>query len=160
MGQRNGSETHGYSGSMGNIRIYQGHILSEEEIRYLNHYPHLRANRDKYGSEIFSRTEGGLTIRPKNTWIPRGGPKSKNILFSLEPTKGYPTSYSLEQADYREDEFTGYARLNYEGCKLTAPDWNINSTQTTDGGPVVSFTITNPNTLTTDTGKEGNLTVD
>ncbi len=157
FGAAGGHHTYGFSGSMAQLRLYNGHTLNETEIHYLNNYPHLRANRDRSGNEIFTRREGSIAARPKRTWIPSGGPKARNLFYALEPIKGAPTSYSLEPADYRENEFTGYARLNYEGCKLTAPDWNINSTQTTDGGPVVSFTITNPNTLET---KEGNLTVD
>ena len=29
----------------------------------------------------------------------------------------------------------------YNGCKLTSADWNINSSDTIDNGPVVSVTV-------------------
>jgi len=69
-----------------------------------------------------------------------------------------PTSSSLHDTSYQPDDTlsVGMRRLYFEGCKLSGPDFNINSTETTDGGPVVSFTNTNPNTLTT---KEGALRV-
>ena len=37
--------------------------------------------------------------------------------------------------------------LKYDGCKLNGPDFNINSNQTIDGGPVVEFTDVNPNQI-------------
>jgi hypothetical protein len=35
----------------------------------------------------------------------------------------------------------------YSGAKMSSPDFNINSTQTVDGGPVVEFKTANPNQL-------------
>ena len=154
-GYQSGNFTFGYSGSLGQVRLYN-HVLSPDELNNLNKYPHLRANRDKKGHEIFTRTYGGVAVRSKQFQSPAGAIKTKNTVFSSEVAVGLPTSHSLEPADYRDDEFAGYTRKMYEGSKLTGPDWNINTTTTTDGGPVVSFTITNPNTLTS---KEGNLKV-
>ena len=154
-GYQSSNNTHGYSGSLGQFRFYH-HVLSDEEVNYLNRYPHLRANRDSNGKEIFTRRYGGVAAREKQFWVPGKGIKTKNTLFAPFVNVGLPTSHSLEPADYMDDEFTGITRKCFEGSKLTGPDWNINTTATTDGGPVVSFTITNPNTLTS---KEGNLKV-
>ncbi len=41
----------------------------------------------------------------------------------------------------------GTANHRWVGCKLTSPGFNINSTQTIDGGPVVEWTTSNPNQL-------------
>ena len=69
-----------------------------------------------------------------------------------------PSSSSLEETDYAPDEklSAGMKRIYFEGSKITGPDFNINTTQTTDGGPVVSFTVGNSNQLAT---KEGPLRV-
>ena len=71
---------------------------------------------------------------------------------------GLPTSESLVDVDFDPDAklSVGMKRLFYEGCKLTAPDFNVAVKETTDGGPVVSFSTTNANTLRT---KEGNLRI-
>ena len=152
-----GADTAGYSGSIAHVRLYNNHVLSPTEVAQLNKFPHLRANRPQDGREIFTRQYGSVAARDPRSQIGLGsGVRVKNILFSHLPNIGLPTSHSLESADYMDDEFTGITRKRFEGSKLTGPDWNINSLQTSDGGPVVSFTITNPNQLST---KEGNLRV-
>ena len=150
------AHTYGFSGSIAQVQVFDNHVLNDEEIKYLNKFPHLRPNRSINGKEIFTRRYGGVAAREKQFWVPGKGIKTKNTLFAPFVNVGLPTSHSLEPADYMDDEFTGITRKCFEGSKLTGPDWNINTTATTDGGPVVSFTITNPNTLTS---KEGNLKV-
>jgi hypothetical protein len=41
----------------------------------------------------------------------------------------------------------GIENQRYSGAKMTSPDFNINSTQTVDGGPVAEFRTANPNQL-------------
>ena len=41
----------------------------------------------------------------------------------------------------------GIENQRYSGAKMTSPAFNINSTQTIDGGPVVEWRTTNPNQL-------------
>lgn len=41
----------------------------------------------------------------------------------------------------------GIENQRYSGAKMTSADFNINSTQTVDGGPVAEFTTANPNQL-------------
>ena len=42
---------------------------------------------------------------------------------------------------------TGILNQRYAGCKLSSPAFNVNSTETVDGGPVVEWRTTNPNQL-------------
>ena len=52
----------------------------------------------------------------------------------------------------------GLKNQRYDGSKLTSPDFNINSTKTIDGGPVVEWKTTNPNQLVFQTlGENGSL---
>ncbi len=54
-------------------------------------------------------------------------------------------SYTASQfSDYLP---TGIENHRYSGAKLTSPGFNIASTQTTDGGPVVEWRTANPNQL-------------
>jgi hypothetical protein len=41
----------------------------------------------------------------------------------------------------------GVERQRYDGTKMTSPAFNVNSTQTVDGGPVVEWRTANPNQL-------------
>jgi hypothetical protein len=42
---------------------------------------------------------------------------------------------------------TGIRNQRYDGAKISSPRFNVNSTQTVDGGPVVEFRSANPNQL-------------
>ena len=55
-------------------------------------------------------------------------------------------------ASYTPSQFsdylpTGIDNQRYSGAKLSSPGFNVNSTQTTDGGPVVEWRTANPNQL-------------
>ena len=58
----------------------------------------------------------------------------------------YSSSFQAKQL-VPQDEFLGLANSFHDGCKMTSDDFNIDSTDTIDGGPVVEFTVGNPNTL-------------
>jgi hypothetical protein len=50
-------------------------------------------------------------------------------------------------AEFQDYLPRGIENQRYSGAKMTSPDFNINSTQTIDGGPVVEFKTANPNQL-------------
>ena len=53
---------------------------------------------------------------------------------------------------------TGVANQRYNGAKMTSPAFNVNSTQTVDGGPVVEWRSANPNQLIySSNGTEGSF---
>ena len=53
---------------------------------------------------------------------------------------------------------TGINNQRYNGSKLTSPAFNVNSTQTVDGKPVVEWSTSNPNQLLYQAnGNEGSL---
>jgi len=78
--------------------------------------------------------------------------------FNKETILSYSTAYdanhlinatsSLITADVEAWYGVGYQNLTYDGCKLTGDGININTSKTTDGGPVVKVTQVNPNQLT------------
>jgi len=66
-----------------------------------------------------------------------------------------------EVQDYNLKGSEGVSRLRYKGAQLEAADFNINSKATPDNGPVVSFTIGDPNKLiSSDAGFGGNLSIE
>ena len=61
------------------------------------------------------------------------------------PTYVTKSGYILQEIqDYLP---TGIDNQRYSGAKLTSPGFNIASTQTVDGGPVVEWRTANPNQL-------------
>jgi len=89
--------------------------------------------------------------------------KMQNVSFitSSFPIGFYGTStygsssygYNVERrftgsfAEFQDYLPTGIDNQRYSGAKLTSPAFNINSTQTVDGGPVVEWRTANPNQL-------------
>lgn len=67
---------------------------------------------------------------------------------------------SLIPADIQEFLPRGIQNQRYSGCKMSSPNFNVNSTQTVDGGPVVQIFTVNPNQLVYQTpGATGNFTL-
>lgn len=56
-------------------------------------------------------------------------------------------SSSIVPAEVQDYLPTGLFNSKYGGSKMSSPDFNINSTDTIDGQPVVEFTIVNPNQI-------------
>lgn len=62
----------------------------------------------------------------------------------------YYVEYRISPYDITDKhEFSplAFQRLKYKGCKLTGGSFNANSTETTDGGPVVKITRVNQNQI-------------
>ena len=76
----------------------------------------------------------------------------------------YATSKSLKEAevsDYNLGGTSGIQRMKYIGSQLIGADFNVDSTGTPDHGPVVSYTIGDPNQIiTSDAGFGGNLSIE
>ncbi len=75
----------------------------------------------------------------------------------------YAYSQSLKQAevsDFNLGGTLGSNRARYIGTQLAGIDFNVNSSDTPDGGPVVSFTLGDPNKIiSSDPGFGGNLSI-
>ena len=73
-------------------------------------------------------------------------------------------SHSLhfaEVQDYNLDGSEGRKRFRFKGAQLNAADFNIDSSETPDNGPVVSFTTGDPNNIiSSDAGFGGNLSIE
>ena len=96
---------------------------------------------DKFisGSAMFNTGSGGSGIT--STY---GGGTYGTSTYYLDPTG---SGWSGELAQVQDYLPTGIRNQRYAGCKLSSPGFNINSTQTIDGRPVVEFRSANPNQL-------------
>jgi hypothetical protein len=58
-----------------------------------------------------------------------------------------PKRFTGSLVEFQDYLPTGINNQRYSGAKLTSPAFNVNSTQTVDGGPVVEWRESNPNQL-------------
>jgi len=68
-------------------------------------------------------------------------------------------SRSLEPTNYQVPEDSSRNNSRFIGCTLSSPDWNIDSKDTIDGGPVVTIWESNPNNNGNIFGNDGNILV-
>ena len=112
-------------------------------------------------------------FRKTTKYFYKGNGTKKDTLMSASLGKAfedgrsfnkYAYSHSLvyaEVSDYNLGGTTGTDRTRHAGTQISAPGFNINSTETPDNGPVVSFTIGDPNQIiTSDPSFRGNLTIE
>ena len=59
----------------------------------------------------------------------------------------YNLTGSLYNSDVQDTEYSGLLNSKFDGAKMTSADWNVDSDDTSDGGPVVSIFPSNPNQL-------------
>lgn len=93
----------------------------------------------KSGSAVFSTGSGGSGITATY-----GAGTYGSSTYYLDPVGPGWTGELARVQDYLP---LGIENQRYAGCKLTSPGFNINSTQTIDGKPVVEFRSANPNQL-------------
>jgi len=71
------------------------------------------------------------------------------------------TRFSGSRVEFQDYLPAGIGNQRYNGCKLNSPAFNINSTQTIDGGPVVEWRASNPNQLVYQSyGDQGSFVLD
>jgi hypothetical protein len=96
--------------------------------------------------------------------------RDRNAQHAYSQSLGLYYSQSLIPATYMDDQFEQYENARYNGCRISSPDFNINSTVSAIGNsPVIEVYNTNPNQLiftqnpesrgSTGTTEPGNLIV-
>ena len=66
-------------------------------------------------------------------------------------------NYRADVQDFHLRDSYGMRNARYDGSKLTSTDWNINSPDTTDGGPVVTVTVGGGRQLSVQPSVRGNF---
>ena len=113
------------------------------------------------------------SVEYKAGTITHGNAKVADARLSASKGKSYEDggsvnlfaySKSLKEAevsDYNLGGTTGLQRMKYVGTQLNGPGFNIDTTATPDNGPVVTYTIGDPNQLiSSDAGFGGNLSIE
>jgi hypothetical protein len=123
---------------------------------------------DKYRGTIYSRE---YLIRSGSVYITASTPSDKSeaiipfisgsVFSNIKEIKtiiNFTTSYS--PASVQDFLPTGIDNHRYNGAKMQSADFNIDSTDTVDGKPVVEFRSANPNQLIYQTnGTEGSFII-
>lgn len=86
-------------------------------------------------------TELGIRLQKRNLAV---GESLKIIDLKVEPL-----NYRAQVQDYHLISSRGMINARYEGCKMTSTDYNVDSPDTIDNGPVITITTVNGNVLTT-----------
>lgn len=74
--------------------------------------------------------------------------RDRNAYHAYSQSLGLYYSQSLIPATYMDDQFDQYENARYNGCRISSPDFNVNSTVSAIGNsPVVEVYNTNPNQL-------------
>jgi len=128
MGYKSSANTYAYSGSMAQLQIFDDYCLSSQEVKTLNKYPDMQANRD-WGDEIGRKGREFMTRARRS-----------NGYGTFTDLGEFATSHSLQPADYRDDPLDS---SYYEGSKITAPGINEPSPDDVKGEEVVKITLRN-----------------
>lgn len=68
-------------------------------------------------------------------------------------------NYRAEVQDFHLKDSHGMRNARYDGCKMTSADYNIDSSDTSDGGPVITVTVGGGKQLIQKPGTRGNLEI-
>ena len=88
-----------------------------------------------------SGTELGIVVQKDNF------SNTQNI--KIRSLKVEPLNYRAQVQDYHLMSAKGMVNARYEGCKLTATDYNVDSPDTVDNGPVITVTLVGGSVLST-----------
>ena len=129
--------TTGLFGNSGKIIFQAG----KEGSAYVNESITWASNTVDIPFDFITRADGPrlvITIRQNDQW---GTTCIRNLQVQ-------PLNYFESVQDYHLWNAKGMVNARYEGCKLTSTDYNVDSPDTVDGGPVITITEGGGNVLT------------
>jgi hypothetical protein len=128
--------------------IYQITISTDEVTSTTNtlelHFGDLDCGLTGSISPTTTQTEVTFTTKALGPWL---GLRLYSVGIPANNTAFIPTlkvrclNYHAEVQDFHLRHSYGMRTVRYDGSKLTSTDWNVNSPDTIDGGPVVQVTV-------------------
>lgn len=94
----------------------------------------------------------GITVQGANE-------DSVPCIISIKSLQVQCLNYTAPVQDFHLQDSYGMRNARYDGCKMTSSDWNINSPDTSDGGPVVVVTVGGGKQLSVRPSTRGNLRI-
>lgn len=128
------------------VTLYYGDFNSPftQSINFSANYD---TNFETYNYSFVTRATGNyLGFKTQfGVVVDKGGDENK---FFIRKLAVKCLNYRAEVQDFHLQYSKGMVNARYEGCKLTSPDYNVDSNDTIDRGPVITITPMNPNQLT------------
>ena len=123
-------------------------------------------NSDLTESITFTSTETTFNYTTKATgnylglqmFTRRNGASPVDNIPTIKSLKVECLNYRANVQDFHLQDSYGMRNARYDGCKLTATDYNVDSTDTVDGGPVIQITVGGGNELLVRPGNKGVFT--
>lgn len=133
-----------FTGSMGNpsLLLYFGGFDSSISQSY-------SISPGKQTTTLITKatgTELGIVIQ-KADW-------SNTQFIKITNLRVEPLNYRAQVQDYHLVSAKGMVNARYEGCKLTSTDYNVDSPDTIDNGPVITVTLVGGSVLSTSAGTQ------
>ena len=82
-----------------------------------------------------------------------------NGYTSIKSVKVKALNYRAQVQDFHLRDSYGMRNARYDGCKMTSTDYNVDSPDTSDGGPVITITLGTGKELTNKPTTRGNFTI-
>lgn len=101
-----------------------------------------------------SRVDG-----PKLCFVLKQGPTNENAYTSILGVSVKALNYRAQVQDFHLRDSYGMRNARYDGCKMTSTDYNVDSPDTSDGGPVITITLGTGRELTNNPTTRGNFTI-
>ena len=79
--------------------------------------------------------------------------------FEIRNLSVKSVNYRAEVQDFHLRDSYGMRNARYDGCKMTSTDYNVDSTDTIDGGPVITITTGNGVELVSSPNPRGNFQI-
>jgi hypothetical protein len=147
--------------------LYEVTIAVDEDVLYPNrlelHYGGLDCELTSSITPTTTLTTYTFVTKATGTWL---GLRLYADTISWPPNNIYIPKLQVKCLNYRADvqdfhlrDSYGMRNARYDGCKLTSTDWNINSPDTTDGGPVVTVTVGGGGQLSVSPNTNGNFRI-
>jgi len=129
--------------------LYEVTIAVNEDVSYPNilelHYGDLDCGVTSSITPTTTLTTNTFITKATGTWLglrlyanTNGYPQTNTYIPKLQVKC---LNYRADVQDFHLRDSYGMRNARYDGCKLTSTDWNIDSPDTTDGGPVVTVTV-------------------
>ena len=122
----------------------------------VNYNARLITNKDPYAGTIYSHTS---IIFSGSSFVTSSTPYWESEAVSVFITSSRLSEFNktryklgitgseLRVAEFQDYLPTGIANHRFNGCKISSPDYNVNSKDTPDGKPVIEVSITTGNKL-------------
>lgn len=113
---------------------------------------------------ITVNTTQSFTVKPNGPWLGIRATQYLGLFTSTDATyisslKVECINYRAETQDYHLQNSKGMVNARYEGCKMTSPNWNEDSTDTVDGGPVVVVVVGGGNQIKVSPNQRGTFSI-